>query len=53
MVRQQRIRRRVDPAAPDGDRPDRLPRRPLTDTNGAAQLLERIRRLLADNRSAR
>jgi hypothetical protein len=56
MVRQERIRRRIDADAdrPDGDGGlDRLPRRPAADTRTAAALIERIRRLLVDSRTGR
>lgn len=54
MVRREQIRRRVeaDPQGPDSEpTPDRLPQRPAADTRNAAAVLERIRRLLTENRS--
>jgi hypothetical protein len=55
MVRQERIRRRVDgdPERSDTEaRADQLPRRPVADTGPAAHLLERIRQLLLESRHA-
>jgi hypothetical protein len=55
MVRQQRVRRRAlpDPGGPESEpRLDGLPRRPVADTRQAGRLLERIRRLLVESRTA-
>ena len=55
MARRERVRARpsAGPEPGEGDLwPERLPRRPLADTRSAAQLLERIRQLLHEQRGA-
>jgi hypothetical protein len=60
VARQSRAREHVRPQANAGSEPaggdlwpERLPRRPVADTRPAAQLLDRIRRVLSEMRSTR